>query len=196
MVGNQYYGKYAKLRNASWQVLLDFKVISLPTKVIPLANQMSVEVVKNSDALILCATELGKCIIRENRWRIVYDDIQAPDICHMVIAHELAHILLGHQLGQDRIAQVFQHKPEEERAADMLALRLLAPACVLWGLELHTAQDIATVCNLPLRYATERAKRMEVLFKRGKFLSSKLEQEVYEQFRPWVEANKNAHHRK
>lgn len=72
----------------------------------------------------------------------------------------------------------------------MFAARLLAPACVLWGINAQTAEQIATVCNISHEAAKIRAERMEVLRKRGKFLTSPLERQVYKQFENYIENNR------
>ncbi len=70
--------------------------------------------------------------------------------------------------------------------ADMFAARLLAPACVIWGLNLHNAHEISQICNISYEAATYRAKRMELLYKRNKFLTSELEKEVYSNFENFI----------
>mgnify|MGYP002964285796 FL=1 len=50
------------------------------------------------------------------------------------ILHELGHYLLGHL---DK-----EYQSEAEYAADRFAADVLMPACVLWGLQLHTANDM------------------------------------------------------
>ncbi len=77
-----------------------------------------------------------------------------------------------------------------ETDADSFAIRLLAPACVLWGLGLHTPDEIAAVCDLPLDIAKVRAKRMKELYERDKFLKKPLERKVFEQFREYIEVGR------
>lgn len=81
-------------------------------------------------------------------------------------------------------------KSADETEADMFAARLLAPACVLWGINAQTAEQIATVCNISREAAKIRAERMEVLRKRGKFLTSPLERQVYQQFESYIQNNR------
>jgi len=61
----------------------------------------------------------------------------------------------------------------------VFASRFLAPACVLWGLNVHTAADIARFCEISKEAAEIRAKRMAELYKRNMFLTSPLERRVY-----------------
>lgn len=81
-------------------------------------------------------------------------------------------------------------KPADETDADMFAARLLAPACVLWGINAVTANQIAKVCDISLSSAIYRAERLNMLRKRGKFLISPLEKQVYEQFKDYIQNNR------
>lgn len=101
-------------------------------------------------------------------------------------AHELGHIVLGHTLKNGKIGRTFIMDDEQEYQAERFAIDILAPACVLWGLDLHTAKDISKVCNISERAAQIRAERMEVLYKRNKFLTSPLECKVFQQFRQFI----------
>lgn len=103
----------------------------------------------------------------------------------------MGHIFLGHTLFDGKLGRTFiTDKPQNESEADMFAARTLAPACVLWGLNIHTAEDIMKVCNISYTAAKIRAKRIAELYKRDKFLTSKLEQKVYEQFKDYIEKNR------
>ncbi|MDE6580289.1 MAG: ImmA/IrrE family metallo-endopeptidase [Ruminiclostridium sp.] len=119
------------------------------------------------------------------------DDENTVHRCRFTIAHEFGHIFLGHHLRycgyHTRTFNI--NRPQTESEADIFASRLLSPACVLWGLNLHKAEDIAKCCNISITAAKIRAERMELLYKRNKFLVSPLERKVYEQFRDFIEKN-------
>lgn len=72
----------------------------------------------------------------------------------------------------------------------MFAARVLAPACVLWGLGLHTPEEIASACNISFSAAQVRAKRMDELYRRQKFLTSPLEKQLFERFFDYIENNR------
>ena len=106
-------------------------------------------------------------------------------------AHELGHIILGH-VGREGLVN---REPSErdnpiERAANVFASRLLAPACVLWGCNAYTPEQIMQLCNISRQAAESRATRMRELRERGKFLTSPLEREVYQQFLPYIEKHR------
>lgn len=77
----------------------------------------------------------------------------------------------------------------------MFASRLLAPACVLWALDARTPEEIASLCKISHQAAAFRAERMELLYRRGKFLASPLERKVYEQFSKFIDIQKHLHDR-
>lgn len=60
-----------------------------------------------------------------------------------------------------------QNNPKYEYEAERFAIGILAPACVLWGLNIHTAaEEISKLCNISITAARIRAQRMELLYKR------------------------------
>ena len=181
------YGKYKKVRNASWQTLIDYQICTLPVQLSKICSTAGIQVIKNRAVRMLQPGESGLSILQNDIWYIIYDDTDTPQRVRFTIAHELGHIFLGHDMlygyhtRRDNIA-----KPAAEIEADMYAARLLAPACVLWALGAETPEDIARICNISMSAAYYRAERLAVLRSRGKFLSSPLERQVYEQFRGFV----------
>jgi len=185
------YGKYRKVRNAAWQVLIDNSADALPVNVVKIAKDNEIMLLKNSEVQELREGEAGISVYDGSDWFIVYDDTLPLERKRYTVAHELEHIFLGHPLiaGFHRRANAKTLHPTEKEA-NSFAIRLLSPACVLWGLELRSFADIAAVCNIPSDIAQARAARMTELYKRGKFLTSPLEKKVFELFKPFVEQNK------
>lgn len=177
------YGLYKQSRNAAWQCLIDFHVDRLPVMVSQIARAAGVRLVPNSKALALPPNQSGMMVRANNRIAIVFDDEDTPQRCRFTIAHELGHIFLGHNTKG-------AYSAEEETAANVFASRLLAPACVLWALDIHSAEDIKVLCDISLTAASIRAERMKILYARNKFLTSDLERQVYEQFLPFIQERK------
>lgn len=184
------YGKYKGLRDAAWQTLLDFNITSLPVNVLLIAKTAKIRVLKNSQIGMLSDNQCGLSILDGKQWFIIYDDMMSVERKRFTVAHELGHIFLGHALKEGFHARQFEGRhPEDEQEANMYAIRLLAPACVLWGLNLHTAEEIAEVCVISHTSASWRAKRMEELYRRNKFLTSPLERKVFRQFEEFIRAH-------
>ncbi len=106
------------------------------------------------------------------------------------IMHELGHFLLGH-LGDIPFSRSEEEcRPSEEQAADKFAIDMLAPACVLWGMNIRTPEEIAELCHISHQAAYYRAKRMRILYQRGRFLTHPLERRVYAQFLQFIRTNR------
>ncbi len=131
----------------------------------------------------------GKIIILEDQTMILINQTMIPLRQRYTIMHELGHYLLGH-LGEEPLSRSEKEcRSSEEQAADKFAIDMLAPACVLWGLHLRTAKEIAEVCRISMQAATFRAERMQLLYQRQKFLSHPLEKRVYDQFSEFIRLN-------
>ena len=187
------YGVYKNVRNNAWQCLLDVGITELPVSVVKIADFFDIKIVKNSKYNWLKPKQSGISRLASNgRWIICYEDTEPSYRSRFTIAHELGHILLGHQLkdGEDHTRTFDKDRPQIESEADMFAARILAPACVLWGLDLHAPEEISELCQISHEAAEIRAKRMELLYSRNMFLSHPLERQVYEQFKNFIEKKK------
>lgn len=185
------YENYKNARNCAWQTLLDFNVTSLPVDVISICKAMSINVIKNSVINELKANECGICLFENNNWYIIFDDNVSKERARFTIAHELGHILLCHSIKYGYFTRTIDaKKPDVEVESDIFASRLLAPACVLWGLDLHTPEEIKSACEISYTASKIRAKRMEILYKRNQFLMSPLEKEIYNNFTNYIEQHK------
>ena len=132
---------------------------------------------------------------------IFYDDTKSPQRYRFTIGHELGHILLGH-IGKYKLVNREPHPDDNpiEQAANVFASRVLAPACVLWGLNVHSPEEIMRICDISYPAAQFRAERMEQLYKREKefiaahgrscFLLSPLEKTVYNRFNDFINRNR------
>lgn len=181
------YGSYKNIRDSAWQVLIDYNIRSAPINVVGIACSSGISVIRNSDICELADNEAGVSILNNGKWSIVYDDTVSKARARFTVAHELGHIFLGHPLKLGHHARTIDvSKSETERQADMFAIRLLAPACVIWGLDLHTPAEIQQVFNISYTAAKARSERMRTLYERNKFLSSNLERQVFENFKDYI----------
>ena len=64
------------------------------------------------------------------------------------------------------------------------------PAIVLKEIKCITPQDISSICNVPLQSAEYRSKRLKELIQRNKFYTSHLEQQIYNNFKNFIENKK------
>ena len=182
------YRSYQKSRDLAWRILLQEGIRELPVNVVALCRQMGIRVqhFTPTDA------NDGYSTILFGMPRIFVSDQCSPERQRFTIAHELGHILLGH-VGQ---ADLVNREPDPgdnpiEQEANVFASRLLAPACVLWALDLREPEEIAALCRISYQAARFRAERMALLYERGRFLTSPMERRVYEQFGDFISRKKN-----
>lgn len=192
------YENYKKSRNAAWEILLACRVDALPVDLNSVLRHLGVRVYAYSRSLeLLEDTGLaevaglvsGLTFYAGGQPVILYNDAELPQRIRFTIGHELGHIVLGHVRPGEHTRQNREPQPGDdpmEQAANRFAADLLAPACALWGLDLHRAEDIARVCKISIQAAQFRAERMEILYQRNKFLLHPLERAVYRQFEPYI----------
>ncbi len=180
------YGIYKGARDASWRCLLDAHILSLPInpiqiiKIYGIGCRLADPAFLNGASGLTVKDEAGNI-------KIIIDSTHPRTRQRFTIMHELGHYVLGH-LGDVPLSRSEREcRPEEEIAADRFAADMLMPACVLWGLNIHTAEDIARVCGVSMQAAQIRAERMEILYHRNMFLSHPLERKVFEQFKSWMD---------
>ena len=184
------YGIYKGARNASWRCLLDAHVLSLPINPIQIIRMYGIGC-RLADPDFLDGASGFTIKDETGNIKIIIDSTHPLTRQRFTIMHELGHYVLGH-LGDTPLSRS-EHdcRPEEEVAADRFAVDMLMPACVLWGLNIHTAEDIAKVCGVSMQAAQIRAERMEILYRRNMFLPHQLERRVFEQFKPWIDAKRS-----
>ncbi len=166
------YTKYQKARNATWQLLIDFEVDSLPIKVSAILKELGIKFIsynkamnyiENSGHKELANKSDGFSVFCNGEFIIFYNDKNTNQRKRFVLAHELGHIILGHF---ESVNILFTQEQEEQ--ANIFASRLLAPACVLHEMKLFTREEIAMICDVSYEFAEYRLKRLMELEERNK----------------------------
>lgn len=176
-----HYEIYKNARDASWNFLIQHKVNSLPVDLKPITSAMGIIVRKDIEG-VLRTDERGRTINANENIRIIVRNDPIPQKRY-TITHEIGHIVLGH-------TESYGRSDVDEYAAERFAIGVLAPACVLWGIGVKTADEIAELCNISIASAKIREKRMQELYARNKFLTSPLERQVFEQFSDFIKQEK------
>ncbi len=198
------YSQYQHSRDLAWKVLLEERVTELPVDVGKLCRQMGIPVKAyrySRDLLQYLQVDVdqidGLATYVQGLPVIFYKDTGPLGRQRFTVAHELGHILAGDVI-RDGVVHRIRWTEEDpmEQSANVFASRLLAPACVLWGLDIHSPADIMDLCGLSYQAAALRARRLALLYRReqrfleqrGKscFLISPLEQRVYAQFDDYI----------
>ena len=192
------YKNYQNARDAAWKILLDCKIDRLPVDLNLICRVLGVRTAsyQSAEALIrrrklsdIITCSDGLSLFVEDTPIILYNKACSPERIRFTVSHELGHIVLRHVAPGTVTTANREPSPNDdpqETAANQFAARLLAPACVLWGLDLHTADEIAGVCHISIQSAEFRESRMAVLYARNRFLSSPLERRLYQQFLPFI----------
>lgn len=199
------YRDYQNARDAAWRLLLDCNIDRLPVDLNTICRRLKIRVMAygRSETLIQ-RVNLGEAVRSTDGLTfymhktpvILFDETTIPQRVRFTVAHEVGHIVLGHTKPGD-ITHV-NREPQsgdapEETAANQFAARLLAPACVLWGLDVHTPEDIMELCHISRQAAQFRAGRMKELYRRDRFLTSKLERDIYRKFQPFISGYRHSH---
>lgn len=185
---NLNYAIYKSARNSTWQCLIDCGINELPIKPVQIAAHYGI-VCRKSNKIDLCGAS-GEIKKENGEICIFTDESHTAERRRFTIMHELGHYVLGH-LGDTPLSRSeLDCDSDEEDAAERFAADMLMPACVLWGLGIHTPEEIAKLCNASIQAAEIRAERMAVLYKRNMFLSHPLEQRVYAQFSEFIQKYK------
>ncbi len=192
------YRDYQSARDAAWRILLDCGVDRLPVRLNTICRMLKIRALAyGQNAKMIERADLTQAVHRTDGMTfflgetpiILFDDKAPPARAKFTVAHELGHIILGHVRPGSITTANREPSPRdapEEQAANQFAARLLAPACVLWGLDVHTPDEIMELCHISRQAAQFRADRMKELYRRDMFLTSPLEREVYRRFQPFI----------
>lgn len=196
---------------AALDVLLHYGVTSLPVIPLDICKQAGIKVYRNSDVNLLTGSQIGLAFYDKGYFRVIIDCTDILTRRRFTLAHELGHIILGHLLTDNSQGRIFdiselsilshdkeqqaehtpktrkRKKPQIERQADAFAAKLLAPACILMGLNIHTPQEISVFCNISMASAKIVARDLNKRYKNDDFLINDYEVKLYENFKPWID---------
>ncbi len=181
------YKDYQNARDAVWRLLIDLQISELPLNTVKVCAELGIklhyyEPTDESDGM--------SCYINGVP-HIFVSSAVSPERRRFTAAHEIGHVILGH-VGKFELVNR-EPSPDDnpvEQAANVFASRLLAPACVLWGCNVQTAEQIQELCKISRTAAEYRMQRLNELYKRNRFLISPLEQKVYSRFEIFIKLNK------
>lgn len=201
------YRQYQEARDTAWRALLRLDEKILPVDAEAFARTIGAEVhpwpdpKENQRLWALAQQKRGVCVSLRIRghWHMFIRESRLDDSQRrFAVAHELGHLLLGHEtrvlspgvrcFASEENQGDLMDDPQDlaDYAADIFAIRLLAPACLLHELHIDAAGPIMALCGLPPRAAALRAERMELLNERDVFYTNPLERQVREAFRPYL----------
>ncbi len=171
------YTRYKFSRNLAWEIMVKEHISELPVKVIPLCKKLGIKAIKYSEAPRVPKVGDGFSVVIGKKAYIFYNDSVNSKRQRFTIAHEIGHILLGHNETEVE---------DREVEADVFASRLLMPACILKECNVQTAEDIMLLCDVSKAAAEIRLKRFKVLTERNKFYLHPLERKVKKRFKNFI----------
>ena len=192
------YGQYRNSRNAAWECLLEYGINTLPVHVSRLAKALQIKLIpyhkcphvlqQTGFSAVSRGSDAFSTRGANGVWYVFFDMQVTPSTrIKFTLTHEIAHIILGHPLSGPTAAPFeFRKQNPIETEANVFASRLLAPACVLMELGVHTPEEIMQLCGLSYKAALIRAQRMEVLYRRDRWYTDPLECRVRDQFMPFI----------
>ena len=97
------------------------------------------------------------------------------------IAHEIGHIVLGH----------FNEFNEftKEKEANMFAVRILMPMCVLYECRVDSVEELEGMCCVSKESAQYRFNRLQLVKERQKFYTDRLEIKVKHRFAKFIKTH-------
>lgn len=193
------YQNYQSTRDLAWEILIQNNVCELPVKISTICRNMGVKLKSYEQSKVFLKIPFIREDYLKNDGFSLFNTIFYNQECNegrqrFTVAHELLHIL-KHERSTKNCEPAPQDS-QKETEANIFASRLLAPACVLWALNIHTAEEISQLCNISLTSAKFRLERLNLLYEREKyfihtrgyscFLQSPLEKKVFNQFLPYI----------
>lgn len=199
------YSRYQAARDAAWRTLIRFDISSLPVDVEKIAGELRIDIQPWPDKTqtpvlfaLLPENAAAASLRIDGVWRIFTKPNLPYSRYRFAVAHELGHLILQHKTVKlkngvytfDGLENAGDILPEAEKEsdtdADMFAIRLLAPACVLHSLHIASHRDIAFLCGLPENAAQMRSDRMALLNGRNAYYTNPLEKRVQQLFWPFI----------
>ena len=199
------YKRYQDARDAAWRTLLRFEISRLPVDVEQIAKGFGItpepwpDAAQTPKLYALLPRHAAAASLRiSGVWHIFMQPGLSYSRYRFALAHELGHLILQHKTVRlDTAIYTFEGKEnagdvlaeplmDADQDADMFAIRLLAPACVLHALHIRSKWDIGALCGLPENAAAMRAERMALLDRRNVYHVHPLEKQVHLLFSPFI----------
>lgn len=199
------YKRYQDARDAAWRTLIRFEISRLPVDVEKIAKGLGITPEKWPDAketpklyALLPKNAAAASLRISGVWHIFMQPGLSYSRYCFALAHELGHLILQHKVirldtalytfeGRENTGDVLAEPIHDaDQDADMFAIRLLAPACVLHALHTQGKWDIGALCGLPENAAVMRAERMALLDRRNAYHVHPLEKQVRLLFNPFI----------
>lgn len=186
------YKSYLAAQAAALETLLDCGVDSLPVGLSSICRHLGVYLRTYAQGYnILKVYSLGDRMIRSDGLLlrvgeqpiILYNGFRSGGRQRFSIAHELGHLVLGHD---EQPAS--REKQALETAANAFAGSLLSPLPVLMAIGVQSSGQIEYLCSISYQAAQLRMSQISRLLERGYRPSGKAERELCRRFKPYLDS--------
>lgn len=149
------YENYKKARDMAWQALLESNINKLPVNLWQIAKHYGLHVhaySKSSICTLLKDDVLngdGFIVkIGEDKHSFINDKIHNRNRRRFTLAYEIGHAILDHNIGEIhyRYSKYDNQTDIQEWQANIFARDILMPATVLAALDVHTTDEIMSIC--------------------------------------------------
>jgi len=180
--------EYKEIRDLAWSILIETNINKLPVDIIKVCEKLNIKIrsydnnhklakiYKNGFSLI---TSCGEKSIYYNK------SINNINRCRFTIAHELGHIMLNHNKKTNKSYK------ELEKEANMFAIRILSPICILHEINISSPDELSNVCKISNSASYFRYKKMKKARVKNLFYYSEKEKIILHQFRDFINQYNN-----
>lgn len=159
--------EYIHAQNKAWQVLITAEINSLPVSTKRVCEKLEIVLVETKNIKGGYTTVINKPYIAVGSGL-------PPQRKRFTIAHEIGHIVMGH---------IVNGEEHQEALANVFALALLAPGCILRRIGVSSAEEIEKLCNISSAAAEQRWLMTK---NNPRYYISPLAEELEEQFSDFI----------
>ena len=174
---------YKNIQHLVWYILRETKTNKLPVDIIHICKELNIKIrYYDNNSEIAKTYKDGFSYITEDNEKIIFFNKSVNNSCRnrFTIAHELGHILLEHSKDKTKTYN------EMETAANIFAIRLLAPLCVLKEMNISSSEELSQLCNISKTAGTYRYERLQKALIKNKFYVNPKEKKILQQFNNYI----------
>lgn len=187
-----------RARVTSWDFIIKNQLCCLPVDISGLCFQHGIKLLSYHKFSSITGHSMkfitdkysddGFCLFFKGNYSIVYNSAHDEGSIRCTLAHELAHIMLGH-IGPDlpylKWASVREGISDEQQA-DKFAGRILCPSVVLHFCGVSSPGELTHLCGVDKPMGNLRWEHLQFLRKKKRFLQKFEERQVLSQFIPFI----------
>lgn len=179
--------EYRNIQEWAWYVLIETNATKLPIDIIDICEQLNISIrCYNENHKFAKKFKNGFSVINNGKKTIyINKEMHNKHRVRFTIAHELGHILLNHHQNKNNLSY-----NDLEIEANMFAIRVLAPLCVLHELKVQTESELRELCRISKKAGEIRFQRFQEKESLNKYYINPMESILIKQFKEFIIKNK------